>query len=329
MKNKPSKEELEIMYLDDGMNTYEIAKTIGVSNVTISRWLKKYGISMRTISEARLKGAVKPSKMELERMYLDEYMNAYKIGDIVRVSNVTILVWLKEYGIPMRNNSEIHFKNRVVKPSKKELTRMYLEEKMSTYEIGNDVGVSDRMIGVWLKECKIPMRTTSEAMLIRSVKPLEENLRRMYLDECMSTREIGETLNVAAGTIGNWLKEYKIPIRTTSEAMLNADLTGERASGWMGGLSFLPYCKKFNNELKEKIRNRDNRTCQTCGAKENGRKHSVHHIHYDKENCYPDLITVCGICNNKANSNRDEWEIFYMNKLNDRGLLHWTLNNGF
>lgn len=86
-----------------------------------------------------------------------------------------------------------------------------------------------------------------------------------------------------------------------------------------------PYCEKFNNILKEKIRNRDNRTCQNCGIKENGRKHAVHHLHYDKKNCYPDLITLCNSCNGKANFNRDYWEGFYMNKLYDRGLLHWMV----
>lgn len=103
--------------------------------------------------------------------------------------------------------------------------------------------------------------------------------------------------------------------------------SGEKSHFWNGGISFLPYCHKFNNGLKEKIRNRDNRTCQNCNKPENGRRHTVHHIHYDKENCYPDLITLCVGCNSKANTNRDNWESYYMNKLNDRGLLNWTLKN--
>ena len=99
---------------------------------------------------------------------------------------------------------------------------------------------------------------------------------------------------------------------------------GDKNSNWKGGISFEPYCSKFNNQLKERIRNRDNRTCQCCGIKENGTKLSIHHIHYDKENCYPDLITVCRSCNTKANTNREYWEKYYMDILETRGLLNWS-----
>lgn len=105
---------------------------------------------------------------------------------------------------------------------------------------------------------------------------------------------------------------------------LTGKYRGEKSPHWRGGISYLPYCPKFNNELKEKIRERDNRTCQLCSTKENGKRLSVHHIHYDKENCAPDLITLCNRCSSKVNFNRDYYEQLFMNKLNDRGLLLWT-----
>lgn len=210
---------------------------------------------------------------------------------------------------------------RIPKPSKEHLEQMYLEERISPYEIAEKYGVVHATIRRWLKSYKIPMRSRSEAMLKGSVKPSKEELEIMYLDEWMHPYEIGEKIGVSVVPIRRWLREYGIPIRS------NSAFTGEKSSGWNGGISYLPYCPKFNKSLKEKIRNRDERVCQNCGVKENGKRQSVHHIHYDKENCYPDLITVCGSCNTKANSDRDKWEIFYMNKLNDRGLLNWTSHN--
>ncbi|MDP3014133.1 MAG: NUMOD3 domain-containing DNA-binding protein [Candidatus Subteraquimicrobiales bacterium] len=99
--------------------------------------------------------------------------------------------------------------------------------------------------------------------------------------------------------------------------------SGEKSHNWKGGISFLPYCPKFNTQLKERIRDRDNRTCQLCGTQENDKKLDVHHIHYDKQNCNPDLIALCHDCNAKSNGNREYYERFFMNKLNARGLLCW------
>lgn len=100
-------------------------------------------------------------------------------------------------------------------------------------------------------------------------------------------------------------------------------MTGDKHPLWKGGISFEPYCPKFNNNLKEKIRDRDNRTCQLCGKHEsdNNRRLDVHHIHYDKPNCDPDLIALCNGCNTKANVNRDYYEDLFMDKLHARGLV--------
>jgi hypothetical protein len=94
---------------------------------------------------------------------------------------------------------------------------------------------------------------------------------------------------------------------------------GKNSPFWQGGISFLPYTKDFNRELKLKIRTRDNFTCQCCKITEqehfrNNKRINliIHHIDYNKENCKPtNLITICNLCNIKANSNRDYWFAYY------------------
>ncbi len=109
-------------------------------------------------------------------------------------------------------------------------------------------------------------------------------------------------------------------LSTETKAKISDALKGENSPCWLGGISFIPYCFKFNAKLKECIRERDNRTCQLCGITENGRKLSIHHIHYDKPNCDPDLITLCTGCNTKVNHNREHWEAVFMELLARRGL---------
>lgn len=133
----------------------------------------------------------------------------------------------------------------------------------------------------------------------------------------------------------NRLREYNLgkhPSESTRKLwskIRKGKQCGNLHPNWNGGSSFLPYCAKFNNQKKDEIRKRDNYQCQhpdcLITQLENlilykGKLH-VHHIHYDKPNCNPDLITLCDIHNIKANYNRNYWEIFYMKILEKRGLI--------
>jgi len=92
---------------------------------------------------------------------------------------------------------------------------------------------------------------------------------------------------------------------------------GEKANNWRGGLSFEPYSSEFNNQLKYKIRERDNFTCQKCDKKENGKAHDCHHKNYNKKDSRPEnLITLCLSCHMKTNYNREYWQNYFEMKEN-------------
>jgi hypothetical protein len=93
---------------------------------------------------------------------------------------------------------------------------------------------------------------------------------------------------------------------------------GKESPRYIDGRTEIKYPFIFNNKLKLKIRTRDDFTCQCCKLTEKESKNKfhevlhVHHIDYNKENCKEtNLITLCRICNVKANSDRDYWFAYY------------------
>ena len=104
-------------------------------------------------------------------------------------------------------------------------------------------------------------------------------------------------------------------------------LQGEKSPNWRGGISFEPYCYKFNKALKEEIRDKFGRKCFLCPKteKEEGRKLSVHHVDYNKEQGCNGirwlLIPLCRSCNTKVNHSRDYWQDLIMDKLKTEGYL--------
>lgn len=87
---------------------------------------------------------------------------------------------------------------------------------------------------------------------------------------------------------------------------------GSNNPRWLGGISSEPYDFGFNEELKEKIRERDGRKCRVCGEPEGDRKLDVHHIDYDKKHSVEDnLISLCSGCHILTTvGDRDYWTLY-------------------
>lgn len=73
----------------------------------------------------------------------------------------------------------------------------------------------------------------------------------------------------------------------------------------------------FTESLKEKIRKRDNRTCQLCGKSEaNNARLDVHHINYQKsDDQESNLISLCHSCHSSTHHKRGYWMQYFQNML--------------
>jgi hypothetical protein len=91
---------------------------------------------------------------------------------------------------------------------------------------------------------------------------------------------------------------------------------GDKAPRWQGGISKLPYGFDFNEELKNRIREKFNHTCVLCGKWGN----CPHHIDYDKmNNKEENFVLLCRSDNGRVNKNRIQWEIYFRLFLLSRG----------
>ena len=101
----------------------------------------------------------------------------------------------------------------------------------------------------------------------------------------------------------------------------NHPMYGKRSGNYKDGISFLPYCEKFDENLKERVRDFFNRCCYICGKSEqeqieemisNGKrpikKLDVHHVNYDKMVCCNDVkplfVPLCHSCHMKTQKDR-------------------------
>lgn len=94
---------------------------------------------------------------------------------------------------------------------------------------------------------------------------------------------------------------------------------------WLGGISYQPYCEKFNSEFKERVREFWGRHCVECGCdeSENGARLAVHHVNFRKDACcaedvVPLFVPLCRSCHTRTNTNREYWESRFTALINEQ-----------
>ena len=201
---------------------------------------------------------------------------------------------------------------------------------------------SEKMLGR-TKENDEPTRIRAEKMKGRN-KENNESVRRMAEKKTGRTKEtheghrkqsekmIGRTKENDEGvrkmskTLSGRTKENYDYLKRQSERM--SSKTREKASNWQGGISFEPYCEKFDENFKERVRIFFDRKCYVCGKSEQEqidemikrgkrpiRKLDVHHINYNKDTCCDDVkplfVPLCRKCHMKTNQDKKYWEEFF------------------
>jgi transposase len=125
---EPTKRELEDLYIVQKLGQLEIAKKFKTSPQLIKRFLEKYGIKIRNLSESMLpNGFIKPKKEQLEREYVSKHKSLRQISNELGVAPATVKKWLVDYGIKVIRT----FKIKNTQNSTISLLETILEDKLT------------------------------------------------------------------------------------------------------------------------------------------------------------------------------------------------------
>lgn len=210
------------------------------------------------------------------------------------------------------------------------LYQKYWIEDLGCPQIAEIVGCEATAVLKALKRFGIPRRTNSEAHKGHTAwnkgqtkyPELRDKdwLYYKYWVEELSLSQIAKIVGCSVYAVYGAFIRFNISMRNQSEVG-----KGEKNPSWRGGVSFEPYCQKFNGKFKEYIREKFNRRCFLCDKKEeeNGRRLDVHHVNYNKScGCQEDsscqFVPLCMSCHGKTHHNREYWEKKIKIKLHEK-----------
>jgi hypothetical protein len=205
----------------------------------------------------------------------------------------------------------------------------YIDEKRSLKQLGEILCCGPNTVRRRLIKMEVKLRGVNEANThnIRQLN-VQKILETEYKQTTISQKELATKIGCSVKLTRELLKENNIRIRTSGEQIrgiqkskesiekrrekmkLHGSVKGNRNPNWRGGKSFEPYCEKFNDELKTRIRNKFDNKCVLDDTEINIGNLHVHHADYNKgQGCGKEwsLVTLCRKHHTKTNFNRWYW----------------------
>lgn len=255
-----------------------------------------------------------------------------EIAKEIGCASSTVVCRLREFKIPIKSRHFAHL--RIKTPGGKLelksirvqidpgwMKEQYVDFKRSDKEIATLLGCSEATVRrrrlLYNQGITQPKTTISSSICGYCGKTFESYLseKRIYCSHGCYGEANRAKVDVICAMCGKEFKTKPVEIARNKGKYCSRKCQYEAQSGagnksWLGGISFEPYCPKFNEKLKECIREQFDRKCFLCGAPENGQRLHVHHVDYNKgQGCGRQwsLITLCSSCHAKTNYNRHYW----------------------
>jgi hypothetical protein len=142
----------------------------------------------------------------------------------------------------------------------------------------------------------------------RSKEAREKQSKKMMGDKNPNFRKSPSEATRALISIKNAGKKHPNLAEYNKSEEKRKSITGDKNPAWKNGVSFEPYCLKFNPRFKRNARTFQKYRCALCGHvwQPGEVALTVHHVHADKESCCNEnspRMFVC-LCTRKGNNSK-------------------------
>lgn len=262
------------------------------------------------------------NKEWLHKKYMEEMLSTREIAEIAGCNPETVRLWMKKFDIERRAAKDAHMrKHNLPEEQRKKMSDAMKGSKNPMYgknftdEHRKKLSDATKRRGPVFKGHKHSEKTKSK--ISDALKGRPSNTKGTTLSD-EHKRKISKALKGKMVGKKNPMYGKQSPMRGTKLSNerkqklseVAKQRTGDANSNWKGGISFEPYCQKFDNELRERIREEFDHKCFLCGKPEVNRKLCVHHVDYNKgQGCGHSwsLVPLCISCHIKTNYNRWYW----------------------
>ena len=196
-------DELRRLYVDEGLSTPAIADRLGVSTSGVGSAMHRCGIAMRTAPTID-----QVTDDELRRLYVVEELDDDEIARRFGVATWAVTRRRRAGGI-------VRDRRRKIRPSPgAEVLAVRISDGKTVAEIGTEFEAPAATVRRWLDHVGIEYPRARPRRAASRVELDIAEIRRLYVDEELTAREVGARLGCSSRVVLRHLHDNAIPVRT-------------------------------------------------------------------------------------------------------------------
>ena len=255
------------------------------------------------------------TKELLVKLYIVQRKSILKVAHEMGFPSWTILYWMKKFGIKRRSCNAYPIWNKGLTKETDERMRKNTESFCRTMKKRYPNGTRGHLGKSHSADTKKKMSLRRLGKTYEDIYGKNADLMRERRGHELTLRWNNESYREKMCGRTPWNKGLT---KNDSSSIMRLALGrlgeknpmyGKHPANFKNYVRFEPYGPEFNQDLKQRIRERDDFVCKICGITEKqhieniGRILTVHHIDGNKENNTPsNLISLCMLCHAKLQS---------------------------
>lgn len=148
-------------------------------------------------------------------LHVTQNINATAISKIYGVQPPTARKWIHQLGIPYTPDFTTQWAagqepaNKLPIPDREQIESLYCEQKLTAYQIAEQLSVSSGVVYSWLDTYDIPRRPAGIGLVARGQKPpTKKQLNRMIHEQGMTYQEVADRYDVDLTAVPYWLDKH-------------------------------------------------------------------------------------------------------------------------
>jgi transposase-like protein len=215
-RKRPDAATLHQLYVEQDRPLAELTARYRVGAKTARGWLLEAGIPIRTKAQGGRRRHLRPPPPEELRELAEREMNVAAVARILGVSSGTATRWLTEANIALphaSSNNRPRGQSRPVTPPSEDLLRLYVTDQLAIATVAERLQLSAHLVRKWLLEAGVVLRPpggrpgTPHVLPPRKPPPPAEELRRLWIQEQLTHKQLAAQFGVHPQTASRWLAD--------------------------------------------------------------------------------------------------------------------------